>query len=487
MPKKPNVIFIMCDQLRADFLSMHGCGAIPTPHLDQFAVQSTVYSNALSPYPLCVPARAALLTGLNPLQSGVLSNHQWLRPDRSEIGYRTWPDILRDQGYRTASVGKMHFHPFDSAEGFDERINAEDKRWTRVHDDYAESLAVSGRQKFDARQHPDYVSNKGAVAYPDAVETTVDHYVASETIGFIERQPADRPFAVMVGFPSPHCPYDALPEFADAVVPEKLPGLIDRPMDPTKEEEAFYEAFLATHRKSWHALDYREFSRSQRQAIRIQYAGLIRQIDEEFGRIVQACKAQGIWDDTTVIFTSDHGDHVGDRSMVGKGDFYKESIHIPMLVKDVGQETARRVEAPVELQQIPASILESAKADIPEWWAYDPLPTEDTPASIRDIFGILDVGCMLQRGRWKFAGYQCGLNQLFNLEDDPSETNNLVDDPACLKMKTDMEAALRKWIMSGALAGHREKYLTNGVPLVESESFAQRGWRRPYPLPLPAE
>ncbi|MDQ8194687.1 sulfatase-like hydrolase/transferase [Coraliomargarita sp. SDUM461004] len=487
MPENPNILFVMCDQLRADFLSMYGCAAISTPNLDALSEQSTIYSNAISPYPLCVPARAALLTGLNPLQSGVLTNHQWLRTDRSTIGYKTWPDLLRTKGYRTASIGKMHFHPFEAAEGFDERIIAEDKRWPKVHDDYAEFLAQSGRKKFDARTHPDYKKNKGSVVYPDTVETTVDHFVANETIEFIQRQPEGRSFAVMVGFPSPHCPYDALPEFANTVDTEKLPELIHRSAQPTQEEESFYQNFLENHRKDWHSLDYEEFTLAQRLSIRKQYAGLIKQIDEEFGRIVQACKDKGVWENTLVVFTSDHGDHVGDRSMVGKGDFYQESIHIPLIVKAADQQTSSRVDAPVELQQVAATLLESSGSMIPAWWHYTPLPLSDRPDVTRDIFGILGNGCMVQRGSWKFVSYQLGLTELFNLDEDPTETTNLADHPEYLEIRLKLEASVRKWLMQSALSGHHEKQLTHGIALCESDSFAQRGWERNYPLPLPPQ
>ncbi|HEY9248539.1 MAG TPA: sulfatase-like hydrolase/transferase, partial [Rariglobus sp.] len=256
---KPDIIFILCDQLRADFLSLHGCAAIRTPHIDRLAREGIVYENAVSPQPLCVPARAAMLTGLNPIQSGVISNHHWLRPDRYALGLHTWPDILRDQGYRTASIGKMHFHPFESSEGFDDRIIAEDKRWPLVGDDYAEFLKTRGLEKFNAITHPDYVENQGAVLFPHGTENSPDRFVSMSAADYIRRQPASRPFAMMIGFPGPHCPYDPSEEYLGHVTPDALPPLCPRIDDGSAERTAWHDAFLAENRAAWHALDYATF------------------------------------------------------------------------------------------------------------------------------------------------------------------------------------------------------------------------------------
>jgi arylsulfatase A-like enzyme len=94
------------------------------------------YARAVSPSPLCAPARASLLIGLNAIKNGVLTNDQWLRPDREACGVRTWPELLTAAGYRTAAIGKMHFYPWDASEGFAERVITEDKRHVRIEDDY---------------------------------------------------------------------------------------------------------------------------------------------------------------------------------------------------------------------------------------------------------------------------------------------------------------------------------------------------------------
>jgi arylsulfatase len=485
MPSKakhaPNVLFIMPDQLRPDFLGFAGCTGIPTPHLDALALESTVYGNAFSPSPLCVPARAALLTGRAPLSNGVLTNHHWLRPEREELGMKTWPDLLRDRGYRTAAVGKMHFHPFDAMEGFDERCIAEDKRWTLIQDDYAEFLAVHGLRKFDPRGLDEYRDKMGAVTFPHGRKFSPDRFVADAAIEFLARQPQGRPFALMVGFPGPHCPYDPCPESLDRVDASRLPKIVAALPDQSPGRDAWFRAYVEGHKRPWHQLDYTSFPGELREMVRHHYAALVAEIDEEVGRIIDACKERGEWDNTLVIFTSDHGEHAGDRGLVGKGDFFEESIRIPMIVKYPGQHDSQQVATPVQLQQSATTILSEAGADIPEYWEYRALNESNTEEK---IFGVLGDSCMVRSGKWKLIHYQAGFQDLFDLDNDPREQTNLALKPGLQALRAGLESELLHYVLRGALAGHAEKLVSSGQPLAESTKFARRGWTRTYPMPL---
>jgi len=119
-----NIIFLMPDQLRHDFLSCYGADFIDTPNIDALCERGIRYERAYSEHPVCVPARAALLTGMNSVKAGVLDNSQWLRPDYRQCGLRTWPEILSAQGYYTLATGKMHFYPWQARFGFQRRIIA---------------------------------------------------------------------------------------------------------------------------------------------------------------------------------------------------------------------------------------------------------------------------------------------------------------------------------------------------------------------------
>ena len=136
----PNILFILADQLRADFVSCYGAGFIDTPHIDGIAAAGIRYERAYSASPLCVPARTALLTGMSAARTGVADNLHALRPDYREAGIGTWPELLARAGYHTAAIGKMHFYPWDAAHGFHERVACEDKLWPLIRDDYARYL-----------------------------------------------------------------------------------------------------------------------------------------------------------------------------------------------------------------------------------------------------------------------------------------------------------------------------------------------------------
>ena len=152
--KNPNLLFIMPDQLRADFLSCYGATFIDTPHIDSIAEGGVRYERAYSASPICVPARASLLTGLNAIKNGVTDNGQWLSPDLAACGIETWPQTLSDQGYYTAAIGKMHFYPWDINLGFQYRVAAEDKRWLEIRDDYYHFLKEGGYRKLHGNEHP---------------------------------------------------------------------------------------------------------------------------------------------------------------------------------------------------------------------------------------------------------------------------------------------------------------------------------------------
>src|SRR5262245_52505376 len=140
-----NLLFITTDQQRWDSLPCYGLDFVHTPHLDRLAAEGIVFEQAYTPAPICVPMRAAMMSGQWPAATGVLGNNHWLRPD-----VPTWPERVAGAGYRTAAIGKMHFHPWDARYGFLERISAEDKRHTYLPDDFSKFLRAFGHE----RVHP---------------------------------------------------------------------------------------------------------------------------------------------------------------------------------------------------------------------------------------------------------------------------------------------------------------------------------------------
>jgi len=171
MAEKPNIIFVMPDQLRADFLGCYDASFIDTPNIDALADHGVIYGNAYSAHPVCVPARVSLMTGMN------------------ASGLATWPEILSENGYYTVGIGKMHFYPWEINLGFQHRVIAEDKVWIHIRDDYDVFLRAHGYEKNMGHERVDYQENYGAFLTDLPWEYSVDHFVGQEATRWIENYP----------------------------------------------------------------------------------------------------------------------------------------------------------------------------------------------------------------------------------------------------------------------------------------------------------
>lgn len=478
MTKRPNLIFIMPDQLRADFLGYAGADFVQTPHIDGLAQRSMRYPRAYSTQPICVPARASLLTGMNSLRTGVLDNGQWLRPDLAACGIHTWPELLAQSGYFTAGIGKMHFYPWDLRHGLQYRVVAEDKRWLQVRDDYYHLLRNHGHRKYHGNEHDGYHDNKGAIVNKLPWELSVDHFVGAETCRFLETYGGEQPFALMVGFPGPHCPYDPNQEYLDRVDPSRLPQPI--PAVPANSKR-LRQANIAGNRRPWNGVDYSDFPEESKRTIRAHYAASVMQIDDEIGAILATLDAQGLADNTVIIFASDHGDYLGDHDLIGKGHYYETSIHVPMLAHIPGGPTGTS-DALVELTDVTATLLALAGVEPPHPLDARPLPDLGLPDSApREIItGFLAGGWMAYDGRWKLAKYATGDCHLFDRAADPDEQVNRMDDPAAHADYRRLDDALTQTVMRSTVLAHQDRRVYT-VDLSSSPAFGKEGWQRRYP------
>ena len=483
MAEKPNLIFMMPDQLRADFLSCYGASFIDTPNIDALGQHGVTFARAYSPHPVCVPARVSLITGMNAIKAGVLDNGQFLRPDYPKCGIRTWPEILNESGYYTVATGKMHFYPWEKRLGFQRRIIAEDKLWGFIQDDYHHFLKARGYSKTAFRDQPEYHENFMALISPIPWECTVDHFVGQESAHWIEEYEGDQPFAMMVGFPGPHSPYDPAPEFATfdpEDMPEPAPGVPEdtalmRPRAPGS----------GPSRRSWYAVENKGHpTRKHYMLQRAHYAGLIRQIDHEVGCIVEALCEKGILEDTVIVFSSDHGDYLGDHDLQGKNSYFEAACHIPLLVRHPGIEESIVCRNLVGLTDVTATLLSLAGCDVPGYMDSIPLPGLDLPGEKPrgHIVGMLRNGWMFFDGEWKLCKYAGGEVHLFNLKEDPTEQRNLTRDPQYADVFHRMDAQLTAEIMRAM----NESYFSRRVytfSYSSSPDFGRVGWERTYPMP----
>jgi arylsulfatase len=476
-----NIIFLLPDQLRPDFLGCYGAHFMSTPNIDALSEHGVIYQRAVSPSPLCVPARASLLTGMNSVQHGVVENYSWLRPDRAACGIETWPEMLTAAGYHTEAIGKMHFYPWDKSEGFAHRVIAEDKRHIHIHDDYAAYLEAHGLRKYHGNEHDGYFETKGAIVSKIPAEHQVDKWVADRACEFIENYSGSQPFALMVSFPGPHCPYDPPIDLADLYRPEDMPHSIPA----TDDSRLFRELVIGMNKRPWNQVDYTDFQDHHKHKIRVHYAALVHQIDQGIGRIVVALNASRFRDDTVIIFASDHGDFLGDYDLIGKHLFYEPSIRVPLIIKLPSSTSSRSLDSLVSLTDVTATILALAGVDRSGWGDSIVLPELDLPQTrSRDhVFGATEFGLMVIADKWKLCRYKNSHVALYNLNDDPHEQCNLAYQPHTLNDLRRLDEILQRNLIESLMMANGDKFVEKSRYQGRGE-FGERGWQRPYPASL---
>jgi arylsulfatase len=482
MRQQPNILFLMPDQLRADFLSCYGATFIDTSHIDSLAAMGVRYENAYSAHPLCVPARVSLLTGMDAIKNGVLDNGQFLRPDYRACGIKTWPEMLTENGYYTAAIGKMHFYPWDLRLGFQYRVIAEDKRWIRIRDDYYRFLREHGYRKLHGDEHPGYHEHKGAIVNAIPWEYSVDHFVGQQACRFIREYGAEGPFAMMVGFPGPHCPYDPNPEFLKDFDPAAMPDPVPEVASDAPE---LRRRAIKSNKLPWNGVDYSEFTLAQKKRVRAHYAALVKQIDYEVGQILDALRDEELLDNTVIIFASDHGDYLGDHNLIGKGHFFESSIHVPLLVRNPWADGGTACQDLVALSDVTPTMLHWAGCEIPDYVDAVSLPSLGIPGHgpRERIVGALADGWMLFDGQWRLSKYATGETLLFNLSQDPLEQHNLMGDLGYQEVYRRLDAELTQAIMGSLSASHFERRVYHN-DLSQDPAFGREGWQRPYPRSL---
>ncbi len=311
---KKNLLYIFADQWSASFMSHMG-GQVSTPNMDAFAKDSYHFKDAISTYPLCSPHRASLLTGKYPFSCGFWTNckigiDEKVGLDPQEI---TITDTLHFAGYKNAYLGKYHLDA--SALNFTNNPPAPIKNWNaytppgerRHHVDFWYSYGAD-----DNHMNPHYWTgdNPNAIMHENEWSPDIETNLA---IDFIDNIEDDTPFSVIISWNPPHSPYDQVPE----------------------EYKKIYENI---------EIDYREnvpehFRTSEKHRRNyINYLACVHGLDVCFGRIINYLKDNGLYDDTVIVLSADHGDCMGSHALMGKNVWYEESINIPLYIKGVGTE-----------------------------------------------------------------------------------------------------------------------------------------------------
>ncbi len=431
-----NMLIIMSDEHQARAMSCADHQVAKTPHLDALASRGLRFTNAYTPSPICVPARASFATGRYAHETRLWDNA--MPYDGSVPG---WGHALQDKGVSVESIGKLHYRTEEDPTGFDtEHIpmmvaGGVGMVWASIRQ---EDERIMGK----SRMLGDYIGPG------DSKYTEYDAAVTTRTVDWLKHRAADkegRPWCLYVGLVAPHFPLVVPQEFYDLYPHDHLPEPKLSPRDgyvrhPWVEKQ---NAFMDSEAKF---KDERE-----RLTAIASYYGLCSWLDHNVGQIMAALEQSGFGDDTTVIYTSDHGDNVGARGLWGKSNLYQESAAVPMIMSgpglrqgtcdtpvsllDVSATIADHFDAPLEVSDGVRSLYQVAAAD----------PDPERPVfSEYHAAGAVSGAFMLRIGQWKYHHYVGFAPELFDLEVDPEETCNLADDPSHVETLTRMEAALRK-------------------------------------------
>lgn len=427
---RPNILFLMADQFRGDCMGCAGHPAVQTPNLDRIAAEGAHFPHAYSSTPTCTPARAALLTGMSPWNHGMLGYGKVAGKYPVEM-----PQALRDAGYYTTGIGKMHWTPQRSLHGFHRTILDESGREQSVdfRSDYRSWFAsVSPNLDPDATGigWNDYRS--AVYALPEELHPT--RWMGDVATRFIDTYDKQEPFFLKVSFARPHSPYDPpkrwFDRYANAPVPEPLiGGWCSRYRERSDDSNSI-----------WHGDMGKEQARVSRQG----YYGSVSFIDEQIGRIIEALEHRGLLERTLILFTADHGDMTGDHHLWRKSYAYEPSARIPMLLRWpeglVDRARGVTLEQPVEIRDILPAFLDAARAEAPV-----PLDGASLLGLVRggaDWRPFIDLEhdiCYDKTNHWSaltdgkmkyiYDAYAGG-EQLFDLVNDPGETRELAADPA---------------------------------------------------------
>jgi arylsulfatase len=433
-----NLLFITTDQQRWDSLPCYGLDFMQTPHLDRLSREGMVFDNCIVPSPVCVPCRAAIMSGQYPATTGVMGNGDWLPSDTP-----VWPEII-GQTRKTAAIGKMHFNPWDSLQGFDERIMAEDKRHIYLPDHHVQFLAAHGMERPHPTTLPGYYETLGASTTPRDRKFHVDGYVGDQAAAWLS-QNGSEPFAAWVSFPGPHDPYDPPEDMAEMYADAPIPEPIGSPEELANKPPAQRSRGAGSLSNSMFRLDLSKATTEHYMKWRQHYYANISLIDEGIGKILTALEEAGTLDDTLIIFTSDHGDALGDHGMPFKGFFYDCMSRVPLIIRGPGITGGSRSASLIStLDLVPLFYNTCESKPPPTLEGKDIRPVfEDANTTIRDhAFSEIGGRMMVRTQTHKYAHYNDGSAELYDLTADLNEITNLTGSSDYAGIESELKSQL---------------------------------------------
>jgi len=433
MSDKPNILFIFADQHRFDYLGCAGSDFIRTPNLDRLAARGVRFTHCCTNAPVCTPARVGLATGLQPCHLGALGNSSYL--PRSAT---TYYQRLRDHGYRVGCVGKLDLakpDPYNGRYGDRPCVYG----WGFTHPEECEGKMHAGSsptpqgpynhylqergllqtfyEDYQARRATGWIKNAthDSVLPADAFE---DAYIGRRAAQWLADVPDDFPWHYFVSFVGPHGPFDPPTEYADRYRNAEMPAAIEDSLEGKPE---------------WIRRRVLDMNADEVAVARRQYCAAIELIDDQVGRMLDALERRGVLDSTIIVFSSDHGEMLGDHGLFSKSVAYESALRVPLIIAGPGIEGGRVSNALVEMSDINPTLCELA--GLPPQENIDarslgPVVRGESAEHRANVVARLRGFCMIRTARHKLIQNENGGRELYDLESDPDELHNLAADEA---------------------------------------------------------
>lgn len=463
MPSRPNILWLMTDEQRADSIGVYQSDFrdlgrsrkswAHTPHLDRLARTGVRFLNAYTPSPVCIPARACMLTGCAGSSLGVLNNHHALALEDPQ--FLTWR--IASAGYQVASFGKQHYacarRAFDLEDGqvLGDRVGYYDYK---VPVDAQEAGIV----RYEGGRSPWLFAGR----FPGGVEDTPEMHNVRAALEWLRRRDRSRPYFLRVSFNAPHTPVVTPAPFDTLIAPEA----IDLPLDGPDLAEI--EFVSATHRDYLH--DYagtHRLTHEQIQRARQCYYGHVAFVDHVFGCLLDALDEMGELENTIIAYVSDHGCHLGDQGFFQKQSFWDAAVVVPFFFAGSGLQPAE-VFTPVNVGSLLPTLMDLIGLEVPAYVQYPSLASvlrEGARVTPAPVFSEIDYGLwgyrpgeryvMVRQGPWKLSLYRDPQDPerfrgaedrvLFDLAADPEERRNLASDPAYGEVMEALVAEIDAW------------------------------------------
>jgi choline-sulfatase len=467
---KPNVLFIMTDQHRADLMTCAGRDLVPTPSIDKIAERGVRFSNTYCPYPVCLASRMSMLTGLYAHNTAAINNN-----DRLDWRFRTMPNHFAENGYLTGLIGKMHFNDAHNR-GFEYYMSCND--WLMYLGPKAQLYANEVANNPLAQVFFDYPADNGC-GFPDIEdvwdgptpwaghvkklsydnltsrmepEDHMDSFIARESIKFL-KQYKDQPFFLLTSFMKPHTPFWPPKGWAELYPPQDLelpewgdlsgyPPHISYRMPLTRDRKKHLKA---------HSAGYR---------------GNLAFVDSCIGQVYHALEELGLLDNTIVVYTSDHGEMDGDHGMFQKFCLFEPSIKVPLIISYPKSLPVNKVsEALIEQIGLYPTLCDLVGIEQPKSVTNYPIPnapekmdgisfadliqdpTKEGPSEVYAEYALrsnLNM-YMIRAKRYKYVHNHTSTHELYDIQEDPNENHNLINEMGLQGIVRELRDKLYKW------------------------------------------